>query len=262
MLKKYLAMLRANWAGTLEYRASIFIYMLSATSPLVSLAVWLSLATDGPVGGYTTAGFVSYYLAVIFVRQMTGAWVQYQLDYEIRDGTLSPKLLRPINPIHDYLLVNSTDKIFRLPLVLIPVTLVVQLVAGVHYELNPLSILCFVAAMALAWLLIFFSQFCIGLLSFWTSYTLAVGDLWFGIRMMLSGNLAPLDLFPAPIPQLSVYLPFRYTLSFPVEIILGQTGGEQLLLGFAIELFWLLVFIGLYRWMWLRGLRRYSAVGA
>jgi len=80
--------------------------------------------------------------------------------------------------------------------------------------------------------------------------------------MMLSGNLAPLDLFPAPIPQLSVYLPFRYTLSFPVEILLGRVSGDQLWLGFAVQSLWLLATIVLYRVLWTRGLRQYSAFGA
>jgi ABC-2 type transport system permease protein len=262
MLRKYFALFRANWAGVIEYRASILIYMLSATSPLVSLAVWLSLAADGPVGSYSSSDFVAYYLAVILVRQLSGAWVAFELDNQIREGTLSPKLLKPINPIHDFIAVNLADKVFRLPIVLIPVVAAAVLVPGVRYDLRPLTLLYFTLSLALAWLSIYFTQYCIGLLSFWMSHALAVNDLWFGIRMMLSGNLAPLDLFPAPIPQISVYLPFRYTLSFPVEIILGRVGGDQLWFGFAIQGFWLLATIGVYRLLWVRGLRDYSAFGA
>jgi ABC-2 type transport system permease protein len=262
MLRKYLALFRANWAGVIEYRASILIYMLSATSPLVSLAVWLSLAADGPVGNYSATDFVAYYLAVIFVRQLTGAWVVYDLDFHIRQGSLSAKLLKPINPIHDFIAVNLADKLFRLPLVLTPVVIAAVLVPGVRYDLSPLNLVYFVVSLALAWLSIYFAQFCIGLLGFWISHSLAVNDLWFGIRMMLSGNLAPLDLFPAPIPQLSVYLPFRYTLSFPVEILLGRVSGDQLWLGFAVQGVWLLATFGLYRVLWTRGLRQYSAFGA
>ena len=262
MLRKYLALFRANWAGIIEYRASILIYMLSATSPLVSLAVWLSVAADGLVGGYAAIDFVAYYLAIIFVRQLSGAWVVYELDFHIRQGSLSSKLLKPIDPIHDMIAVNLADKLFRLPLVLTPVVVAAVLVQGVHYNLSPLNLVYFVVSLALAWLSIYLSQYCIGLLGFWISHALAVNDLWFGIRMMLSGNLAPLDLFPAPIPQLSVYLPFRYTLSFPVEILLGRVSGDQLWLGFAVQSVWLLATIGLYRVLWTRGLRQYSAFGA
>lgn len=262
MLRKYAALFRANFAGIVEYRASILIYMLSATSPLVSLAVWLSLAADGPVAGYAAVDFVAYYLAVIFVRQLTGAWVVYDLDYQIRQGALSPSLLKPIDPLHQFIAINLADKVFRLPLVLTPVVIAALLVPGIRYDLRPLNVLLFVLSLVLAWLSIFFSQLCFGVLGFWISHALAVNDLWFGIRMMLSGNLAPLDLFPAPIPQLSVYLPFRYTLSFPVEILLGRVAADQLWLGFAVQCFWLLATIVLYRVLWTRGLRQYAAFGA
>jgi ABC-2 type transport system permease protein len=262
MIRKYIALFRANWAGVIEYRASILIYMLSASSSLVSLAVWLSLAADGPVGSYTSTDFVAYYLAVIFVRQLSGSWVVYDLDHQIREGALSQKLLKPINPIHDLIAVNMADKLFRLPLVLTMVVVAAILVPGVHYDLSLINLVFFILSLALTWLSIFLAQYCIGLLSFWISHALAVNDLWFGIRMMLSGNLAPLDLFPAPIPQLSVYLPFRYTLSFPVEILLGRVGGDQLWLGFAVQGVWLLASVGLYQVLWVRGLREYSAFGA
>jgi viologen exporter family transport system permease protein len=262
MHRKLLALLRANWAGTMAYRANILIYMLSATSPLISLFVWLSLSADGPVQGYSSVGFIAYFLAVIFVRQMTGAWIDWELNYHIREGTLSQKLLKPIDPIFDFLVVNTTDKLFRLPIVITPMLLAAMLVPGVHYDLSLLTTGAFVLALALCFLLIFFSIFCMGTLSFWTTYALSISELWYGFRTLLSGGLAPLDLLPAPLPQLSVYLPFRYMLSFPVEILLGQLNGEQIGFGFAVQGAWLLAFIGLYRFLWARGLRLYSAVGA
>lgn len=262
MFKTYLTLLRVNWQGVFAYRASILIYMLLATMPLVSLAVWLALAADGPIGNYSSADFIAYYLAVIFVRHMTGSWVSYHLDHDIREGTLSPKLLKPINPIHDHIAMHLADKLFRLPLVLTPIVIVALLIPGLRFDLSPLNIALALVAMALAFASIFLTSYCIGLLNFWLTHAMAIEDLWFGFRALLSGVLAPIDLLPAPIPQLSPYLPFRYTLSFPVEIILGRVSGEQLLLGFAVQLFWLSVFVGLYWLLWTRGLKEYSAVGA
>ncbi len=262
MLKKYLALLRASWQGTLEYRASILIYMLLASMPLVSLAVWLSLAADAPIGNYSSADFISYYLALIFARHMTGAWVSHELDYLIRQGLLSPLLLKPINPIHSQIAAHISDKLFRLPLVLTPIAIAALLIPGVHFDLSPLTILLFLLSLALTFAIIFVSTYCVGLLNFWITHAEAVSELWFGLRLLLGGTLAPIDLLPAPIPQLSVYLPFRYTLSFPVEIIIGRVSGGELALGFAVQLVWLAIFIALYRLLWVRGLRAYSAVGA
>jgi ABC-2 type transport system permease protein len=91
---------------------------------------------------------------------------------------------------------------------------------------------------------------------------MALSELWFALRNLLGGILAPIDLFPEPIPTLSLYLPFRYTLSFPVEIIMGRLSAEQILFGFAWQSVWLLVFAALYWVLWRQGLKTYAAVGA
>lgn len=261
MRRKYLALLRANWQGTLEYRAQIVIWMLIATSPFVSLAVWLAVAADGSVGGYDAHAFIAYYLALIFVRNMNTSWVYHELEYQIREGLLSPKLLKPLNPIHDHLTMHLGDRILRLPLVVVPLGLAAWWF-GVQYDFSPLAVALFLLSLAFSFGIIFISSYCIGLLNFWITHAESLSELWYALRMLLGGLIAPLDLFPAPIPQLSVYLPFRYTLSFPVEIALGRASTDQLLVGFAVQAAWLAVFFGLYRVLWYRGLREYSAVGA
>jgi ABC-2 type transport system permease protein len=81
----------------------MMIYMLANTLPRVMLAVWVTIAEAGPVGTYGTTEFTAYYLARLLVRQMTSVWVAWDLDYDIRMGELSPKLLRPMDPIHNHL---------------------------------------------------------------------------------------------------------------------------------------------------------------
>ena len=114
MLRKYWVLFKVNWRLVLEYRACMVIWVLANTLPLVMLAVWISIADAGPVGNYGAAEFTAYYLALLFVRQMTSVWVAWELDYDIRMGELSPKLLRPIDPIHNHMALHVADKIFRL----------------------------------------------------------------------------------------------------------------------------------------------------
>jgi ABC-2 type transport system permease protein len=49
-----------------------------------------------------------------------GVW---ELDREIRLGELSPKLLRPIDPLWGHVADNLAEKVVRLPLVLMPVAI-------------------------------------------------------------------------------------------------------------------------------------------
>lgn len=262
MLRKYAVLMRASWGLVLEYRASTFIWMLTNILPLVMLAVWLSLAEEGPIGAYGPGEFVSYYLGILVVRQFTTVWVIWDLDRQIRLGELSPKLLRPFNPLHEHIAFNLADKIFRVPILLPPVLAVALLVPGVHYSVTPLNVLAFILALAGAWAIRFMSQYAFGLLSFWISQALALNDIWFAGFMLLGGLIAPLDLFPPAISRVVQVLPFRFMLSFPVEIALGRLTPVEVVEGLGVQTIWLVIYVGVYWLLWRRGVRQYSAVGA
>ena len=82
-----------------------------------------------------------------------------------------------------------------------------------------------------------------------------------GISAVMSGYLVPLDLFPKAVQQIALVLPFRFLLSFPVELMLGKLtrGGALGLLGAQ----WAYVAAALLatNLVWRAGLRRYSAYG-
>ena len=262
MLKKYLALLRRSIALTLEYRAGILIWMVVNVMPLVMLAVWYSLAEDGPIAGYSQTDFVSYYLLMTWVRQMTNVWVIWELDYEIRHGDLSVKLLHPLNPIHDYFAGHLSDKIFRF-IVLLPLALLAWLIfPTVHYDVTPGTLILFVVMLVAAYLIRFISQYTFGLLAFWVSEATTLNDIWFATSMMLGGVVAPLDLFPDQVRAIADYLPFRFMLSFPIEIVSGRLSPMDMAIGAALTLFWLGFFVALYRWLWAKGVKQFSAYGA
>jgi len=262
MFRKYIALLRLGIAAMFEYRASMLIWMLINVMPLVMLAVWFSMAEGGPVAGYTQSDFVSYYLLLAFVQQMTTVWVIYELDYEIRHGDLSIKLLHPLNPLHDYLSTNLADKILR-PFALIPLAVAAWLIfPTIHYHLTPLRVALFVVALAAAWFIRFMSQYIFGLLAFWVSDSMTLNDIWFAFTEMLGGMIAPLDLFPPQVAAVANWLPFRFMLAFPVEIVSGRLTSQDLAAGAAAMLFWVVLAFVVYRWVWRRGIRQFSAFGA
>jgi ABC-2 type transport system permease protein len=105
-------------------------------------------------------------------------------------------------------------------------------------------------------------QYTIGLLGFWITRSLSVNDAWFFTYSLASGYLIPLDLFPPGVREFLWYLPFRYTMSFPVELLMGRLSGPAILQGIAIQGVWVAAMYAVNRWVWRRGLRHYSAVGA
>jgi ABC-2 type transport system permease protein len=214
-------LLRVGFAGTIAYRAEMVIWILSTCLPLIMLALWSSVAQGGPLVGFGEAEFFRYFTATLLVRQIGSLWLVWELNYEIRSGRLSTKLLRPLHP----LLQHGTDMVAALPLRLL--VLVPMLVALVLWRPDlwqtpsPAAFGLWCVSMALAWCMNFGLQALFGILAFWFDKSDSVFGVWFSAWVLLSGYLAPQALFPPALQPILTVLPFRGQLGLPVEILGG-----------------------------------------
>jgi len=258
--RAYPALLRTGFAAAVAYRAEFVIWMFSTNMPLIMLALWAAVARSGPVGAYTQRGFAAYYLSTLLVRLLTGSWVVWELTMEIRQGDLAMRLLRPLHPLLAY----SAENLAAVPLrgiVAIPVVSILLWTARGQLGHDPILWLLLMPALLGAWLLTFLVMALIGTLALYLESATSLFEAWLGISAVLSGYLVPLDLFPQAVQRIALVLPFRFLLSFPVELMLGKHGrGEALaLLGGQ----WLYVAFALLatNLVWRAGLRRFSAYG-
>jgi ABC-2 type transport system permease protein len=102
----------------------------------------------------------------------------------------------------------------------------------------------------------------VGILAFWVTKMGAVSQAYWVATLFLSGQIAPLSLLPPVVQTLASLLPFRWMVSFPVELGLGRLTLEQTLTGFVAQAVWIGIALVVLRVSWRAGVRRYSAVGA
>ncbi len=262
MLNKYLALTRSAWMLSLEYRAEGLVWMMTNMLSIIMMVVWMSISRNRSVNGFSTGDFVAYYMVGLIVRQFASAWTSWEMSNEIREGSLSPQLLRPIHPIHRHVTANWAEHVMRFVL-LGPIVLVVLILTpDAHLFLTPISISAFLFSLLGAWFITFLSDYAIGILAFWTSQATAFTQAVYGLRTVFSGVLAPIQMFPLVIQNALDWLPFRYMLAFSNEILLGQTRDERLLFGLVIQWAWVVFFFILTRILWKLGVRSYGAVGA
>jgi ABC-2 type transport system permease protein len=235
--------------------------VLTVVLPLVMLGVWLTIAEQGAVGSYDRNRFIAYYLAAFLVRNITGVWMVWEMDEDFRLGKLSFRLLKPMNPIIHYMGLALSSKPLRF-VVLVPVWIGSMIfIPELNLAKAPVTLLLFLVSLAGAWSILFLMQYTIGLLSFWTTQTLNVNEFWFLIFSLASGYLIPLDLFPPAVHQVLLALPFRYGMSFPVEILTNRLALIEILRGLLIQWVWVGVVYAVYRWVWTKGIKHHSAVG-
>jgi ABC-2 type transport system permease protein len=260
-VKAFPTLLQVGLAEVVAYRAEFVVWILTTNMPLVMLAIWHAVAADGPVGRFDQREFTAYYLAVLAVRLLTSTWVVWQMSMEIRDGTLSAKLLRPVHPLFAY----AAEHLAAVPmraLVVSPIIAILVYAAGDRLAIRDPGVMgIFLASLLGAWLLIFFSMVLLGALAFFVDSALGIFELWLGVHAIFSGYLIPLESLPAWIRGGAQVLPFRFMLAFPVETLIGLLDRHAALRQLGAQWAYVVAAAVGALLLWRAGVRRFAAFG-
>ena len=265
---KYGHVLSMGIQNTLVYRTNFLFRAAFGLVPLAAtLFLWEAIYADKPagaaIGAYTLAQMVSYYLLVTVVDSITAvAEDDWQIAADIKDGAVSQFLLKPLDFLAYRLCLYLSGRVIYTSVALIPVAFF--LFFQREYLVGP--------AESLGWVLALVSVLMAGLLQFFIAYTVALLSVWvldvstfifiqFAFEFLASGPLFPLDILPDGLHRLLLWSPYPYLLYFPVGVYLGRIQGAELWQGFALQLAWVGVAFLIARFVWSRGLRKYTAVG-
>lgn len=254
-------LLRVGFAEAMAYRAELLVWVLTTTMPLVMLPLWMAVAETGPVRGFTGEDFVAYFLTTFVVRQITSAWASWTINYEVKTGTLALRLMRPIHPFWAYAIENLAAIPMRL-LVAGPVAITALLVTSRdRLTSDPALVTIFFVSLIGAWAITFLAHVAVGTLSLWTQSSIKIMDVWTAGFFVFSGYLVPIALFPDALRELPEWLPFRYQLGFPVEVLTGAMTLERALGMLARQWLWVVGLAAASVVLWRKGLERFQAFG-
>ncbi|WP_152364597.1 ABC transporter permease [Microlunatus speluncae] len=262
-LRVFGRVLALNIGMTFVYRGDFLLLQIaSVLTPLVSLVVWQAALAAGATIGVTAEFLTTYFVLVAVVNMLTSSWTAWFLAEMIRDGSLNKWLIRPASVHLDGLANNLGEKAIKL-LLLAPLILILIIVMPGRLAVpgDPARWLLFVLAILIAMAMAYIFDIARGSLAFWfedvQGFNLAISIM----TPVLSGAVVPLALMPPEVAGITLWQPFRFMLSFPMEVLLDQVPGG-LLFGFAQQVGWLIVFAVAALVIWRVGLRSYSAVGA
>jgi len=264
VIRIYRALLTNQIQIMSQYRAQMFLYVLfSFIRPIIFLAAWLAVADSqgGQLGAFSRSDLAAYYVVMIFVTHLTTSWDMYEFEYEIRQGALSPKLLRPLHPLHYSIVANVLWKGFT-SVAVIPVAVIVAITFEARFTTDAWHVALGSVSLLLGAALQFLFGWVFALVAFWTTRVHAFVTLYQRAGFIFAGQIAPLALLPGPLQAIAYGLPFGYMLGVPADILRGGPDLATALLLMGGQVVWLAVAVVLYRAVWSAGLRQYSAVGA
>jgi ABC-2 type transport system permease protein len=259
----------------LVYRGDFALGTLMRFLPIVTqVFLWTAVfaATSRPdIAGYSRNDIVAYYLLAMLTRAFSSMpGLSTGIARSIRDGSVKKYLVQPVDYVSFLLAARIAHKLVYYAVAALPFAVVFFLCRG-FFPAPPdaLTILAFLASLALAFLLGFFLEATLGMIGFWVLEVSSIVFAYMLVQYLLSGHMFPIDMLadiPSGLPGASLadvvrWLPFEYTAYFPAAVWLGKIRGADLARSLAIEAAWVVVMALACRIAWRRGTRRYAAYG-
>ncbi len=266
LLKKYSKAFELGFETALEYRLNFAISLISAAYPiLIQTFLWTAIfqaSAEQVVYGYTYRQMIAYTFLAGLIARIVRTGFEYEIMDDVKTGKFSRFLVQPVGYFQYRLCSFFGNKLPGLSMIL---GILVFVLAGLNIFWGvPIlfsRILIFLVTIVLAVMLNFLLFYSISAISFWI---VEVGFLFEGIRIviiLLSGGIFPLEVFGERFLQVVNLLPFKYTVSFPINVLNGKIDPAGIGVGILVQVLWIVVFLGVSNLLWRVGSRRFVAVG-
>lgn len=260
ILKKEVGMF---FSQEFAHKEQLLMWIFADTIKILGLCfVWAASVkfTNVASQGY----IVSYFILMLIFGKFTGDVVPELGVRLILSGKISNLLLKPFSYLTEFLGYDIGSNVFRLIASLPAFVLGIIVTKSLNLwivEFNPYLIFLACTAAVLGFLINFLLGNIFSLLAFYNKNMDGMRTFYYNITAFVSGGYAPLVAFPYAILFFIQLLPFRYTLSFPIEIMLGRMTNYDITYGFIIAGAWLIILFVLFNILYLIASRKYAAEG-
>ncbi len=269
-VQKYLKIFRVSLTERMHYRGDFLLGTVLRYLPMVTtILLWQAVYKGNgnqQIADYTQTQMIAYLLLIHVSRAFSSMpGVAAGIARDIRDGSLKKYLLQPLDMIAYLLAYRAAHKVAYITTSALPYALLFFLCwyFGGVFETFPdaPTFVAYLLSLVLGFLIGFLFESAMGMTAFWilevSSLLWVVGT----VNYFVSGQLIPLEVLGEPWTTILKWLPFQYLAYFPARIFLGKVAPGELWWDLLIEVAWVVCLFVLCRWLFARGLRRYSAFG-
>lgn len=265
LIHKYLRAYTIGLVSALEYRANFVIGMLSASFPiLIQVYMWNAIyGSSETMFNRSYSQMIAYTVLAAIISRLIRTGFEYEINDDIKNGGLSKFVIRPVGYLPYRMSCFLGQKTGHLAAGLLLLTASIGIISIIFHTaaVSLMGVVLFLPAIALAFVLNFMIFFCVGMWAFWLS---EIGFLFEAVRIViivLSGGIFPLDIFGPTIQRVLSFLPFYYTVNFPVDVLCGTIDATAIPLAFAVQATWIVLLTGFSALLWKCGSGKYLAAG-
>ncbi|MBW3637536.1 MAG: ABC-2 family transporter protein, partial [Armatimonadetes bacterium] len=244
-MKTYWKVALLGWQDSLVYRFNALVWVLYAVVPSLTLMlVWLAAYEGQPnsrIGGFNLSEMLTYYLLVTALSVAITPHPEWDIASAIRDGKITPFLLRPVGYFGYRLAWESSYQVVKTAMML-PAFALIWWFFRAYIQIPPFEAIrfgLFLLSALGAYLLLSQLKFLLGISAFWLLEPGGLMEIWNVLNGLFAGRLLPLQLLPLWAQWIGNVLPFSILYAFPMQILLNRATTEEIWWGFARQAIWL-----------------------
>ncbi|MBI3534246.1 MAG: ABC-2 family transporter protein [Deltaproteobacteria bacterium] len=227
--------------------------------PFIFILYWylwktLYLRIDSTKLGYSFNELLLYLFDVQWISFCISANISEKISSDIRSGTLSIYLARPVHYLPAQFAGFFGQIIFVLVIGIIPLVCVHWLLSSKIP--NPL---CFFPVLLGAGVVHFLLEACIGSTSFWMDKVFGLKHLLMTFFNLAGGKLIPISLFPSWFIKISFLSPLRAIYFEPVRTLASQNSITTVSTTIVLQGVWVILLTFILFRIWKKGAVVYDA---
>ena len=188
---------------------------------IVQYFIWTAVyGGNSSLNGMELSEIIRYFGAAALIGYLTMDFADWNLSMLIRTGKFLTFTLRPLNHRFFALSQKIGHRILGFLFEFIPCLLIFVLLFRIN--MMPANILWLALSVALAFMMNFFVNYCLGMLSFWFVQANGIRAVFTALSSVFSGALIPLVFFPDWLQKIQFFLPFQYISYVPSMVFIGK----------------------------------------
>lgn len=260
--KLYFPFTRAGIQELLAYRMNFLCFFIGELFYcFVMYYVWKAVFESSGSGTFMDFS-MNDMVVYLFISNVTGfitsSNVCEQVGDEIKDGSISMRLIKPVNCNLSYLFKELGQLAILLTIIFVPMVLGVEIyrycVNG-FVMFNIVNFLFYILSALFAYLISFYLNLCFGFMAFFVKNLWGFNILKNSLIRFLSGAVIPLAFMPGIIRQILELMPFASLSYTPVMLYMGKYDTQQIVFNLLLQLFWLMFFYVLSKLIWKKAIK-------
>lgn len=267
-MPKYIKAFTLGLQNSLEYRMNFLLTLLSCLFPiLIQYFLWATIfegKQNTEVLGYKFDQIIVYSIFAALLSKLVATGFEYDVSNDVKSGQLSKFIVQPIGYFQyriSSFLGGKIPQIVIVTLILFIILALIKFFMHMEVEITIVRIVVFFLVVALSIIMNFFIFYCLSTFSFWFLEVWGIFYTFSLLSSIASGGIFPLDMFGGTINKILNFLPFKYIVFFPINVINGKLPWEEIVNGIQMQFAWIFALFILSKLLWHKGMQRFESVG-